>query len=420
MVGTFKGLAKLYIAIHRPRLIVVAGSVGKTSTKMMLAKFLAAEKKVSYMDDSYNSGVGLYLSVFERKVPTRSTPGAWFVVLLKVLGHFFKHNEILLLEYGIDHPGEMDEMIAFARPHNALLAAVTPEHMEFLHTIDIVGQEETKILAAVKDFGVANSVDIDEKYLKPVKKTLYTYGKKSDQASYTIISRTGSGSVVSFVVDGQTYNRQQTRVISEALIRQISGAMLMAQKLGISKKAIEATISSIEPAASRMHPFKGLNGSTIIDDSANFSPVAGIVALQTLKQIKAKRRIAILGNMHELGDYIEEGYSQVSEEFDGVDMLVLVGELSINHFGKAALKRGFKKDKNLYYFDTSTEAGIFVRDTIIGEGDIVLVKGPFGGFYLEEATKKLLASPSDSKLLTRQSDFWIEKKKKHFGKSLSA
>jgi len=419
MVGTFKVLAKLYITIHRPRVVVVAGSVGKTSTKMMLAKFLAAEKKVSYMDDSYNSGVGLYLSVFERKVPTRSTPTAWAGVLLKVLGHFFKHNEILLLEYGIDHPGEMDEMIAFARPHNALLTAVTPEHMEFLHTIDIVGQEETKILAAVKDFGVANSVDIDKKYLKNIQKTLYTYGKKADQASYDIISRTGSGSVVSFVVDGQVYDDQQTRVISEALIRQISGAMLMAQKLGISKKAIESTISSIEPAASRMHPFKGVKGSTIIDDSANFSPVAGIVALQTIKDISAKRRIAILGNMHELGEYIDEGYSQVSEEFDGIDILVLVGELSVTHFGKAAVKRGFKNGTNLYYFDTSTEAGIFVRDTIVAKGDIVLVKGPFGGFYLEEAAKKLLASPSDSQYLTRQSDFWIEKKKKHFGKSLN-
>jgi UDP-N-acetylmuramoyl-tripeptide--D-alanyl-D-alanine ligase len=418
--GLFRGLARLYIAIHRPRVVVVAGSVGKTSTKLMLAKFLATEKKVSYMDDSYNSGIGLYLSVFEQKVPNRTTPQAWLGVLLRVIGRLFRHYEILLLEYGIDRPGEMDELIAFAQPDNAILTAVTPEHMEFLQTIDIVGSEETKVLAACKDFGVVNSVDVNKKYLDDVNVSLYTYGTPKDDASYDVRSRSASGSNVTFTVDGRKYQPQTTIVIADALIRQISGALLMAQKLGVSSKSLEAAISTVEPAASRMRPLRGIHDSMLIDDTANFSPVAGVVALQTLKQVSATRRIAVLGNMHELGEYIKEGYKQVGDEFDGIDVIVLVGDLSIEHFGAAALANGFKLNKTLFYFDTSTQAGIYVRDKLVKKGDAILIKGPFGGYYLEEATKKLLADPADSKYLTRQSEFWQHKKRQLFGASLNA
>lgn len=416
--NVLRSLAKLYIAIHRPRIVVVAGSVGKTSTKMMLAKLLSSEKNISFMDDSYNSGVGLYLSVFEKKVPTTPTMFNWLVLLLKVLGHFFKHYEILLLEYGIDKPGDMREMLDFARPHNALLTAVTPEHMEFLNDIDTVGREETQILIEARDFGIYNSVDIDNKYVNEIKTKLFTYGAAKDDASYEIKSIDEKGSVIDFNIDGEKYISQRSLVIADHMVRQMTGALLMAHKLGVSKQALEATIGTLEPAISRMRPFAGVKGSMIIDDTANFSPVAGVVALQTLKKIKAPRHIAILGNMHELGDFIEEGYKQVGEEFDGIDILVLVGDLSIAHFGAIAKKRGFIKGKSLYEFDLSTEAGIFVRDNIISGNDVVLVKGPFGKYYLEEATKKLLADNSDYKNVTRQSDFWLIKKRKIFGKSL--
>ncbi len=415
---TFQLLAKAYLRVHRSRLVVVAGSVGKTSSKLMLATFLQSEKRVSYMDDSYNSGLGLYLSVFKVKVPDNPTPFGWLKLLLKVLGRFFRHYEIVLLEYGIDQPGEMDEMIVFARPDNALLTAVTPEHMEFLKTIDIVGEEETKILAAAKDFGVVNSVDVNPKYIKPLETKLYRYGSAKSDASYKILSLDGRGSAVEFVIDGHRYAPQTTKVIAEPLVRQIAGALLMAQKLGISPKSLQNAIGSIEPAASRMRPFEGVNGSILIDDSANFSPVAGVVALKTLKQLKANRHIAILRNMHELGEFIEEGYRQVGREFKGIDVLILVGELSKEHFGKIAKAQKFTTGKNLFFFDRSTEAGIFARDSLVREGDAVLVKGPFGGFYLEEAAKKLLADPSEWVFMTRQSEFWLRKKRRHFGASL--
>ncbi|MNT51888.1 hypothetical protein D3C72_1888770 [compost metagenome] len=96
---------------------------------------------------------------------------------------------------------------------------------------------------------------------------------------------------------------------------------------------------------------------------------------------------------------------------------MLVGDISVKHFLPLAIEQGFKKDETLFTFSNAPSAGIFLRDKL-ETGDAVLVKGPFGGFYLEEAVKKLLKNPADSQYLTRQSDFWQRKKRQQFGELL--
>lgn len=413
-------LARLTIALHRPTKIVVVGSVGKTSTKLALATLLETEKSVSYMDDSYNDGIGLYLSVFELKVPAQMTPFSWFILLLRALWRTIsRHHKLLILEYGISKPGDMDAMLRLARPDITVLTAVTPEHMEYLKTIDIVGEEETKAVRAAQQFAVVNAVDVDEKYLRDTSVPLHYYGDDARlDAYFTVRSFATDGVRVDFMIDGMAIDNVRVQVVSEPLIRQIAGAMLTAKLLGVSPEGLRRAVEAITPVPGRMRLFRGLRGTTILDDTANFSPIAGVVALDTLKKVPAKRRIAILGNMHELGDYIEPGYQEVSEAFDGVDMVVFVGDLAKQHFAPLAKQQGYRQNKTMFLFDSAPEAGAFVRDTLLKAGDAVVVKGPFGGFYLEEATKKLLADPTESKLLTRQSDFWLHKKRQHFGKLL--
>ena len=415
-------LAKCYIMIHRPLVIIVAGSVGKTSTKMMLAQFLRAEKNVSYMDDSYNDGVGLYLSVFELKVPTDTTPLAWGKLIFRAFGRLLtRHPALLLLEYGISGIDDMDNLLRLAVPDVGVLTAVTPEHMEYLKTIDIVAEQETKILRQAKQWGAVNSTDVAERYRDDIQTKVYTYGTsaKDDQASYKIVEYTSTGVVVDFFIDGVDIGRIKTKIVAEPLVRQMAGAMLVAKKLGVNDTTLKTVGPEIEPTPGRMNLLSGVRESIILDDTANFSPVAGVVALQTLKKLPAQRRIAILGNMHELGDFAEEGFEEVGTEFGGIERFVLVGDLSKKYFGDILRKQGVAEDA-ISTFDTSVAAGAYVRDHMIQAGDAVLVKGPFGGFYLEEATKKLLADPADSVRLTRQSDFWIQKKRKQFGDQLDS
>lgn len=419
--GVYKRLARAYVSWRKPMIVITAGSVGKTSSKLMLAKLLETEKSISYMDDSYNKGLGLYLSIFQQKVPDRSTPLGWIVTMFQAIGYALTHSpRIMVLEYGIDGPGDMREMIDFVRPDVAMLTAVTPEHMEFLKTLDIVGEEEIQSVAAVRQFGVVNVVDVPQKFTDTLTVTWYSYGRDDSDASYRIQAWRTSGTVVDFVIDGVHYDGIELALISEPIIRQLAGSLLVAQKLGVSAETLRRVMPTLRPAAGRMGLFEGVNGSTIIDDTANFSPVAGVAGVQTLKRLPAKRHIGVIGNMHELGEFAEQGYAEVAAEFAGLDILVLVGDLSPKIFGEHAIKAGFVKDKNLFVFDNSPEAGAFMRDSVLRAGDAVFVKGPFGGFYLEEATKKMLNNPDDARYLTRQSAFWDHKKRQHFGAVLDA
>ena len=275
-------------------------------------------------------------------------------------------------------------------------------------------------VAAVRQFGVVNVVDVPQKFTDTLTVTWYSYGRDDSDASYRIQAWRTSGTVVDFVIDGVHYDGIELALISEPIIRQLAGSLLVAQKLGVSAETLRRVMPTLQPAAGRMGLFEGVNGSTIIDDTANFSPVAGVAGVQTLKRLPAKRHIGVIGNMHELGEFAEQGYAEVAAEFAGLDILVLVGDLSPKIFGEHAIKAGFVKDKNLFVFDNSPEAGAFMRDSVLRAGDAVFVKGPFGGFYLEEATKKMLNNPDDARYLTRQSAFWDHKKRQHFGAVLDA
>ncbi|MEO5949378.1 MAG: Mur ligase family protein [Candidatus Saccharimonas sp.] len=413
---TFRSLAQQYVRLHKPTVITTGGSIGKTSTKLMLAKVLETQKKVSYMDDSYNTGLGLYLSVFQLKVPRNSSIVGWVGKLIQACWRLlFTHPEILIIEYGIDGVGDMDEMLSFIRPDISVLTAVTPEHMEFLKTIDTVGLEEVKILQGAKQLAVVNAVDVDAKYLADVQTTLVRYGREGDEAMYHVKEWASTGPAVEFIIDGKRVEVVDMHVISDALIRQLSGVLLVASRLGIDVTTLGPALARLRPAAGRMNVLHGIHESNLIDDTANFSPVAGVAALTTLKRMPALRHIAVIGNMHELGDFAKEGYEQVAQEFTGLDTLILVGDLSTQWFKPLALQQGFIEGTNLFVQPDSLTAGKWLRDEYVQSGDIILAKGPFGGWYLEETVRLLLRDPQDAQYLTRQSEFWYAKKAAHFG-----
>jgi UDP-N-acetylmuramyl pentapeptide synthase len=411
----FYKLARSYLRLKKPYLIVTAGSVGKTSAKMFIGQLLEAEKKVRYMSDSYNSGLGLYLSVFNIKVPTVIyNPFAWIWRIVTALVNFLLPGpDYMVLEYGISAIGEMDQMLEFSKPTVGVLTAVTPEHMEFLKDIDTVAFEETKIIPASKEIALVSANDVDEKYRKGLSE-VYLFGDTKDsEARYKIHQVDGNGARVDFIIGDIRLEDINLKIVSEPLIRQLCGAVALAVRVGVSERSILEVLKKIESVPGRMRLLKGVNDSSLIDDTANFSPAAGVSALKTLKIFKAKRRIVVFGNMHELGDYEAKGFSDVGMEFKDIDQFIFVGPLARKYFTPIALKAGYELGKNLFEFDDAVTAGKAVRQMLQAD-DEVLIKGPFGGFYLEECTKQLLNNPKDLTKLTRQSNFWLRKKRELF------
>jgi UDP-N-acetylmuramoyl-tripeptide--D-alanyl-D-alanine ligase len=154
-----------------------------------------------------------------------------------------------------------------------------------------------------------------------------------------------------------------------------------------------------------MNIIEGINDSVIIDDSYNANPESVSRALEFLRS-QHGRRVALLGNMNELGDFEREGHERVGEIVaKSADLLITVGELANEHISRAALTNGMPKAA-IKGFNNAAEAGEYLGKEL-KKGDIILVKGSQNKVRLERAIKYFMAHPEDkSKVLVRQSGFW--------------
>ena len=198
--------------------------------------------------------------------------------------------------------------------------------------------------------------------------------------------------------------------IKGALGRHLFYSMLAAFAVGIGKSinfvtALESLNDFIFPSG-RLNILNGINQSIILDDSYNASPIAMHVALDTLAEITVHgegRKIAVFGDMLELGKHSADGHKKVgAQAAEMCDVLVTVG-IRTQFIREEAHKKGMKK-KQMFHFDTSEKAGEFLKD-FIEPNDIVLIKGS-QSIRMEKTVKRILRNSEDSKFLVRQEKEW--------------
>jgi UDP-N-acetylmuramoyl-tripeptide--D-alanyl-D-alanine ligase len=160
-----------------------------------------------------------------------------------------------------------------------------------------------------------------------------------------------------------------------------------------------------------MNVLRGMEGSTIIDDTYNASPLAAKSALATLYAIDAPQRIAILGSMNELGSTSAASHASVGSFCDPtkLEWVVTIGDEAATHLAPAAEKQGCQ----VRTFKTPYQAGGFVH-SVLRDGAVVLAKGSQNGVFAEEAVKELLHSTEDVDQLVRQSEYWLKVKEEQF------
>jgi UDP-N-acetylmuramyl pentapeptide synthase len=169
----------------------------------------------------------------------------------------------------------------------------------------------------------------------------------------------------------------------------------------------EALATNYKPAVGRSRILKGIKDSTLIDDTYNSSPAALKEALETLKSLPAKRRIAVLGDMLELGTHTMEAHETAGRQAaKACDILVAVG-LRAKMSVEASIKAGLPK-RSVFYFSNLREAGTFLQEKI-GRGDVILFKAS-QGVRLEKIVKEVMAEPQLApNLLPRQNFEWLAK-----------
>jgi UDP-N-acetylmuramoyl-tripeptide--D-alanyl-D-alanine ligase len=375
------------------KVIGVVGSIGKTSTKLAIAKVLESGLRVRYQDGNYNDLVTVPLVFFGEELPSLFNPLAWLKVFwrnAKQLRTNYSFDAVVI-ELGSDAAGQIREFKRFLKLEIAVVTGLTAEHMQSFKSIDSVAKEELTV-SEFSSLILINKDLSESKYYENLSSCL-TYSLRS-AADFNLLS---AGIEPAGLSQAEQYSR-----ISAAAV---------AEKIGFDQNQIKNGLKNIQPAAGRMRILKGVNGSTIIDDTYNSSPAAAELALNYLYRVEAPQKIAVLGSMNEMGGYSQQAHEQVGSYCDPkeLSLVVTIGADSEKYLAPAAEAKGCK----VHSFDNPYTAGEYLKP-VIKKGAAVLVKGSQNGVFAEETVKVILADSKDSDKLVRQSTDWDAIKKKVF------
>jgi UDP-N-acetylmuramoyl-tripeptide--D-alanyl-D-alanine ligase len=419
ITGILESYARRLLKKHKPKIVAVVGSLGKTSTKLAIATVLSQKYRVLAHYSSYNTPIGLPMAIFNLVIPEKVKSASEWLNVFKAMRKQLREDypyDVLVLELGADKPGDIAYFKKYIQPDIAVVTAVAPEHMANFKTIDAVAAEELAITHFAKA-SLINRDNIDGVFSKlvPDGTAIDTYGTSGiAEYRFTIEDfKPGIGFKGLFVSPELGQLPVALKVVGEHNVRPTIAAGAVGVKLGLNAKQLVDGLQAIVPVKGRMNLLRGLEGTTLIDDTYNASPPSMIAALQTLYLFPTTQRIAILGSMNELGDFSPQAHQSVGEVCDTtlLDWVITVGAEAEKYLAPAAKKKGCQ----VRSFMSPYDAGAFAH-SVLQRGAVVLAKGSQNGVFTEEALKELLHSTEEEKQLVRQSADWLAKKQAQFEK----
>ena len=449
-------LGRAYVKRYKPQIIAITGNVGKTSTKEMVAAVLmspfrncislrrspfwdfwdrrstrcgsmsASGRKIRVSGGNLNNDIGVPLTILgdwtEQYYDQGGTVFFWLKVLLSSFAGLFvrdeNYPEILVMEYGADRPGDIAKLSKNFKPNFAVVTAIgdIPVHIEYFSSPNEVVAEKSKLVEVLgaEDFAILNFDDqavLDIKQKTRAKVLTFGFGEGAGIRASNFDFRKGANneplgvgfklhygdSFVPVKIDG---------ALGKSQVWAAGAAVAIGLSFGMNPIFISEALSNYRAPSGRLKILKGVKNSWIIDDTYNASPASTRLALETLKILPAPRKIAVLADMLELGQY-SMGAHQDAGNFAGtfVDVLITVG--SGGKIIADAAGNQISKDQ-IISFDTAKEAKTKVQEILI-PGDLVLVKGS-QGMRMERVVEEIMAEPERKKeLLVRQSKKWLNK-----------
>ncbi|MFH1192844.1 MAG: UDP-N-acetylmuramoyl-tripeptide--D-alanyl-D-alanine ligase [Candidatus Jorgensenbacteria bacterium] len=410
--------ARLTIWRYAPGVVAITGSVGKTSTKEAVREVLSRGYRVRAAAKSFNNEIGVPLTVIS---DVTESCGAlfWFraflIALYRLIIRDPQYPEVLVLEYAIDRPGDMDKLVYIAAPDVAVMTAMgdVPVHVEFFTGPEEVLHEKAKLVKALAGdgFAILNADDPKVAGVGDITNGhVITYGF-SEAATVRLSNFRNAleggeaalhfklsykGTIVPVSIAG-ALGRAECYVAGAAAATGIA--------FGMNLVDIAAGLESYIPPAGRFHVVKGVKGSLLIDSTYNASPLAMEEALETMKGLKASRKIAVLGDMLELGKFTLSAHEDLGKRAaKAADMLVAIGHAA-KFIAEAAQSAGMPK-AHIHSFLTLREVAEYLEDTIKA-GDLVLFKAS-QGVRLERVLKQFLgAAVKPEEALVRQEEKWL-------------
>lgn len=417
-----KGLAAKVIKKYRPFIIGITGSVGKTSTKEAVYCVLKNHFYCRQNEKNYNNEIGLPLTILGAKTGGHSF-FKWLAVLIKAVKLLAtkkkNYPEMLVLEMGADKKGDLAYLLSIAPCDIGILTAVSPVHLEFFGSLQNVFSEKSQIITRLKK-GQAAIINGDDGKLKSLKNQTparcLSYGLNLDndlQAEEIHLAHRqniiGTGFKLKF--QGKTLPVFLPNILGRPQVYSVLAAVAAAHILKVDLLEAIDNLQRYCPPKGRTNLISGIKKTQLIDDTYNASPVSCQMALDILAEMPLEpgaKKVAVFGEMLELGSYSEQGHQEVGQKAAQieVDLLVAVGERARDIL-RGAQATGLSVEKTIY-FSNNREAGLYVQNAI-HQGDIVLIKGSQGS-RMEQVTKELMAEPHlANQLLVRQEDAWLDK-----------
>lgn len=428
LIWKLERLARVTIRRYAPGVIAITGSVGKTSTKEAIRAVIARAYRVRAAAKSFNNEIGVPLTVIS---DMEKSGGIlfWFHTILSALIHLIvKHAdypEVLVLEYAIDRPGDMDRLVRIATPDIAVVTAMgdVPVHVEFFSGPEAVVHEKVKLVKALEGDGFA-VLNADDPKVAGVanyaKGHVITYGCAEGAdvllSNYKNELREGvatlhfklshKGNVVPVRIEG---------ALGRAEMYAAGAAAGVGIAFGMNLVDIAAGLESYLPPPGRLRVLQGMKNSLLIDSTYNASPLSMEEALKTVKELKVPRKLAVLGDMLELGKFTVSAHEEMGRRAaKACEILVTVGHRG-KFIAEAALVAGMPKGK-VRTFLTLAETAQYLK-SLIKPGDLVLFKAS-QGVRLERVLKQFLAPARRSlkeggeparagELLVRQEEKWL-------------
>lgn len=349
------------------KLIGVTGSVGKTSTKEMIAAAFSQGSNVFKTKGNRNSQIGLPLTMLD----------------------IMPENETAVIEMGMSEFGEMERLCAIAKPSMAVMTNIGTAHIENLGSRENIMSEKLKITNNFTKDSIL-FLNGDDSLLATLhgkfdfKTVTFGFGESCDYRAENI--RVVGMNTIFTLVSKDESEEIEIPTLGEHNVKNSLAAFAVAKSCGLSADKIKAGLLTYQNAPMRQQIHK-LDSCTLIDDSYNASPDAMKVSLDVLKSIDAAKRFAVLANMLELGDYAESEHFSVGEHLGeiGIDCVICIGDLAEN-IAKGALSKN--PNVNAKCFKDNASALAYLKTQMI-DGCAILVKGS-RSMHTEEISKAII------------------------------
>lgn len=350
-----QNLAGRYRQLFDIPIVAVTGSVGKTTTKDILAECLAPLFKTLKTLGNFNNEIGLPLTLMNLE----------------------REHGAAVVEMGMSAPGEIAHLAEIVRPTYAIITNVEPVHLESMGSLENIALAKCEVLnfIAPDKFALING---DNELLLHTAANFTTpqyrfgYNQNCD-IQILKVETVSAGINVTIKLMGKS-DTFYFPVPAKKLALNLAAAVAVAYLMGVSLEKIKESLVNYRPSGDRLNIMTLSAGGLVINDTYNANPVSMMAALEVCKDLSAGRRaIAVLGDMFELGDYEVEGHMQVGEKAAelNLDMLVTIGERAA-YIGQGAILDGMPADRVIHF--KSQEESLPWLKTWVGPHEVVLFK----------------------------------------------